>query len=96
MLYRPESSKEQTTPLPTTGFVILLGQELIKFKKRSETDTVATIIDCPLREGDAVMFGKYAGTTCNIENVEYRILFMDDIMCTLEATNPEAYAVTTD
>jgi co-chaperonin GroES (HSP10) len=50
----------------------------------------------PLRVGDMVMFSKYAGSEPTVEQVTYRMLNFSEIMCTLIATEPEAYAVTTD
>lgn len=52
--------------------------------------------DSGLQEGDMVMYGKYAGSDASVDKETYKILFIDDIMCTLVPTNPEAYAVTTD
>lgn len=93
LLYIPDKVKDTNMPMPTTGIVLKLGDDLIKWEEKPDGRLISY---CGLNEGDAVMFGKYAGTEATIDKVTYRILLFEEIMCTLEVTNEEAYAVTTD
>ncbi|NDC37445.1 MAG: co-chaperone GroES [Proteobacteria bacterium] len=69
----PDSAKEK----PQQGKVMAVG----KGKVRED----GAIQPLDLREGDRVLFGKYAGTEIKIENGEYLILREDDILGVLEA-----------
>lgn len=102
LLYRPANAVEATTPLPSTGIVIQLGEELIReFLRLSAQELpdedIHTVDEFwPLRPGDYVMFSKYGGTEIAVDKETYRVLLFEEIMCTLEVANPEAYAVVTD
>lgn len=97
LLYFPDSVKEQNTPMPSTGIVLQLGLELIEeFTIGRVGSDVVPESEWPLRPGDAVMYSKYAGSEASIDRGVYRILQFEEIMCTLDITNPEAYAITTD
>jgi len=69
----PDSAKEK----PQQGKVMAVG----KGKVRED----GAIQPLDLKEGDRVLFGKYAGTEIKIENGEYLILREDDILGVLEA-----------
>ena len=64
----PESVKEANTPRPSTGIVIQVGD---------------LYDDDPVKEGDFVMFSRYAGSDVQIEQEEFRIIETGEIMCTL-------------
>ena len=69
----PDSAKEK----PQQGKVMAVG----KGKVRED----GGIQPLDLKEGDRVLFGKYAGTEIKIETGEYLILREDDILGVLEA-----------
>lgn len=54
--------------MPTTGVVLMVGNLV----NREGVD---------IREGDTVMYMKYAGLPVKIENQECRILMCNDIIC---------------
>lgn len=73
-LYIPE--KEKHTPMPSTGIVVLKGIEL------DEEGYEGT----NLAEGDMIMFSKYAGTDFRVDEEDYRILDINEVICRLVAT----------
>lgn len=85
-------SEESNKPKPSTGVIVQLGEATIQ----DWTARLGPETEWPLREGYMVMFGKYAGAEFIIDQVEYRILDISEIMCTVMASNPEAYAPVTD
>ena len=72
-LFIPDSAKEK----PQQGKVMAVGKGKVK-----EDGTIQPL---DLREGDRVLFGKYAGTEIKIDNGEFLILREDDILGVLEA-----------
>lgn len=106
LLYIPETVKDQNTPLPSVGFVLALGDQLIQdfkypdgwYPNYGEEKDMIGLPDSewPIKEGDAVMFSKYAGSEVAIDKETYRIIEYKEIMCTLLCEDQEAYAVTTD
>ena len=64
----PDSAKER----PLIGEVIAAGAG-----KRAED---GTLIALDVKEGDRVLFGKYAGTEIKLEGVEHLILSESDIL----------------
>ncbi|AZO96478.1 co-chaperone GroES [Iocasia frigidifontis] len=40
--------------------------------------------DCDIKTGDQVVFDKYAGTKVNIDDVEYIIIKVDDVLAVIE------------
>lgn len=75
LLYIPESVKQQNEPLPSTGIVLQVGEEV----KQSPAYSAV------LTEGTAVMFSKFAGTSFVVEEeTGFRVLDVSEIMCTLE------------
>ena len=67
-LYIPETAKER----PQQGQVIAAGKGKVK-----EDGTVQPL---DLKEGDKILFGKYAGTEIKIEGEEYLIMREDDVL----------------
>ena len=68
----PDSAKEK----PQEGEVIAVGEG----KKLDNGDRVALDI----KEGDRVLFGKYAGTEIKLDGDEYLIMREDDILGVIE------------
>jgi chaperonin GroES len=67
-LFIPETAKEK----PQRGRVVATG----KGKVRED----GTIQPLDLKEGDEILFGKYAGTEIKIEGAEYLIMREDDVL----------------
>lgn len=68
-IYLPDTAKEK----PITGEVIAVGPG--KFVE-SKGDRVPP----PLKKGEKVIFGKYAGAEVRIEGEEYKILDVKDVL----------------
>ncbi len=68
----PDSAKEK----PMEGKVIAVG----KGKKTED----GKVIKLDVKEGDKVLFGKYAGTEVNIDGVEHTIMREDDVLGIIE------------
>ena len=64
----PDSAKEK----PQQGKVVAAG----KGKVRED----GTVQPLDLKEGDKILFGKYAGTEIKIEGTEYLIMREDDVL----------------
>jgi chaperonin GroES len=69
----PDSAKEK----PQEGEVIAVG----KGKKKEST---GEYIPLDVREGDRVLFGKYAGNEVKLDDEEYLIMREDDILGVIE------------
>ncbi len=72
-LYIPDSAKEK----PQQGRVLAVG------KGKVREDGKVQPLD--LKEGDKILFGKYAGTEIKIEGDDYLIMREDDVLGVLEA-----------
>jgi len=72
LLVVPEWVKKENTPLPSTGIVVTLGDEC------TEQDRNA------LCEGAMVLFSKYAGSDVIVEEENFRVLEVPEIMAVLE------------
>ena len=70
----PDSAKEK----PQEGEVIAVGAG----KKLDSGERVAMDV----KEGDRVLFGKYAGTEVKLDDEEYLIMREDDILGVIERT----------
>lgn len=68
----PDSAKER----PLEGEVIAVGSG-----KRLDDGTVAPL---DVKEGDRILFGKYAGTEIKLDGVEHLILREDEILGVIE------------
>jgi len=67
-LYIPDSAKEK----PQEGEVVAVGKgKLLENGTRIEPD---------VKEGDRVLFGKYAGTEVKLDSEEYLIMREDEIL----------------
>lgn len=64
----PESAKEK----PQQGIIVAAGQG-----KRTDK---GELIALDVKEGDKVLFGKYAGSEIKIDGVEHMILKEDEIL----------------
>ncbi|MCK9274707.1 MAG: co-chaperone GroES [Syntrophales bacterium] len=65
----PDSAREK----PIEGKIVAVGG--------GRKDEKGNRIPLELKEGDKVLFGKYAGTEVKVEGVEHLILKEDDIFC---------------
>lgn len=68
LLVIPEKVKEANEPRPTTGIVVQLGEAL----------------NGELKDGDMVMFSKYAGIDFYMQEDDYRVLPIENIMCVFD------------
>ncbi|RLA98558.1 MAG: co-chaperone GroES [Deltaproteobacteria bacterium] len=68
----PDTAKEK----PQMGEIISIG-------KGKKTDD-GKVISLDVKEGDRVLFSKYAGTEVKIEGEEYLIMREDDILGVIE------------
>ncbi|WP_319764755.1 co-chaperone GroES [Maridesulfovibrio sp.] len=68
----PDSAKEK----PLKGEVIAAGP--------GKLDDDGSRITLGVKEGDAVLFAKYAGTEISIEGVDHLIMREDDILAVVE------------
>lgn len=67
-LYIPETAKEK----PLSGLVVACGKgKILEDGSRRTLD---------VKEGDKILFGKYAGTEINLDGEEHLILREDDIL----------------
>ncbi len=76
-MHIPKQAKKDNTPLPSTGIVVQLGEEL-----RNENIQPRGIIPC-VQEGDMIMFSRFAGTDFRVDEEDFRILEENEVMCTL-------------
>ena len=68
----PDSAREK----PQQGIVIAVGNG----KRQNNGD----IIPLEVKEGDRILFGKYAGNEVTIDDTEYIIFREDDVLAVLE------------
>ena len=68
----PDSAKEK----PQEGTVVAVGSGI-----RKEDGTVLPL---DVKEGNKILFGKYAGTEIKIENEEFLMMKEDDILGVIE------------
>ena len=66
-LFIPDTAKEK----PQRGTIIAVGQGRIEN---------GTKIDMTVKEGDTVLYGKYAGTEINLDNEDVLIMRESDIL----------------
>jgi chaperonin GroES len=64
----PDTAKEK----PQQGKIIAVGPG-----KRTED---GKLIPMELKEGDAILFGKYSGSEIKVDGVEYLIMREDDVL----------------
>jgi chaperonin GroES len=68
----PDSAKEK----PAEGKIVAVGNG--KFSDDGKR------MDMDVKEGDRILFGKYAGTEVKIEDEEYLIMREDDVLGVIE------------
>jgi chaperonin GroES len=68
----PDSAKEK----PQEGKIVAIG--------KGKTDDSGKVIGMEVKVGDKVLYGKYAGTEINIDNVEYMILREEDVLAVID------------
>lgn len=73
LLVIPQAAREANTPKESTGIVIAVGDEAHH---------------PALKEGTAIMFGKHSGFEILVDEEEYRIIEVSDILCTIEFDDP--------
>ncbi|MCC6621191.1 MAG: co-chaperone GroES [Deltaproteobacteria bacterium] len=71
-IYIPDTAKEK----PLRGKVLAVGKG-----KLLDNGTLRPL---DVKEGDSVLFGKYAGTEIKIDGVEHTILREDDVLGVVE------------
>ncbi|MBP2675437.1 MAG: groS2 [Deltaproteobacteria bacterium] len=64
----PDSAKEK----PQEGLVVAVGPGKV-------TDN-GTRVECEVKVGDRILFGKYSGTDIKVDGVEHLIMREDDIL----------------
>lgn len=85
-LHLPESAVKEHELMPSTGIIIELGNSLVTYWYNNDTFEKIKEPNEDFAVGDMIMFSRYAGTTFNIENEDFRILDVKEVMCKLEAT----------
>ncbi|RLD17224.1 MAG: co-chaperone GroES [Caldiserica bacterium] len=68
----PDTAKEK----PQEGKVIAVGP--------GKRDEKGNLIPMDVKEGDKILFGKYAGTEVKIDGKEYLIMHQEDILAIIE------------
>jgi len=68
----PDTAKEK----PSQGMIVAVGE--------GKKDENGKRIPMDVKEGDRIMFGKYAGTEVKIDGQEHLILREDDIQATIQ------------
>jgi co-chaperonin GroES (HSP10) len=71
-LYIPETVKDKYDNQPVAGIVVMCGDDVL-----SDIDHIS--------EGDMVMFGRWSGNSYQIEQQDFRILDIKEVMCKVEA-----------
>lgn len=83
LLYVPEEVKEKNTPLPSTGIVIQVGEDATDLERANLTEAM-------------VMFSKHAGSDLVVNEEDFRILDIDEVMCIFELDADTPIAQVTD
>lgn len=78
ILFIPETVKDANTPMPSTGIVVQLGLGVSEYDQAK------------LPVGTAIMFSRYAGSVAMVDEEDFRILFVEEILCTLEKKDDES------
>jgi co-chaperonin GroES (HSP10) len=74
LLTVPKWVKEQNTPMPNYGVVVEVGAGVLG-------DDVLI-----LAPGTMVLFSKFSGVDLSVQEERFRILGVDEVLCTLETT----------
>jgi len=67
----PDSAKEK----PQEGLVIAVGP--------GKVTESGTRVECEVKPGDRILFGKYSGTDIKVDGVEHLIMREDDILAVI-------------
>lgn len=73
LLVIPQATREANTPKESTGIVVAVGDDAFH---------------PALEEGVAVMFGKHSGFEILVDEEEFRIIDVPDILCTIDFDDP--------
>ena len=90
LLVLPETAKEARRPLPSVGVIVELGTGIYNDYDKMPEAEMSIFNDLRIKDGDAVMFSKFAGSDVTVEEEDFRILDYKEILCTLEFTDPLA------
>ncbi len=71
-LYIPDTAKEK----PSRGQIVAVGP--------GKVDNNGNRVALEIKEGDNVLFSKYAGTEIKVEGVEHLIMREDDILAIID------------
>lgn len=85
LLVVPESIKAEYVPMPITGIIIGVGDEL---KAEGELEGVSS-----LKEGDMIMFSRVSGLQFTINSKDLRIIHANDILAVLADTDESVVEV---
>lgn len=66
----PSSAKEQ----PQMAEIVAIGPDILNDEKKKDQ----------VKVGDKVIFSKYSGTEVKVDNVEYTILKLNDVLAIVE------------
>ncbi|WP_077369657.1 co-chaperone GroES [Anaerosalibacter sp. Marseille-P3206] len=66
----PSSAKEQ----PQMAEIVAIGPDILNDEKKKDQ----------VKVGDKVIFSKYSGTEVKVDNVEYTILKLNDVLAVVE------------
>ncbi len=80
LLHIPKTAREANQPLPSTGIIVKLGNDF------TNPDIFRGDDPDNLREGDMIMFSRFAGMDFRVDEQDFRILEESEIVCTLEDT----------
>lgn len=75
LLYIPDSVKTSNKPLPSTGMVVEIGREV--------SDDDARILT-----GAAILFSKFAGHDFIVQEEDFKLIDVNEVLCTLEYDEP--------
>ena len=94
-LFIPDSIKQANTPIPSTGIVVLLGEAFY-----TNADAQKLNLDRGgnpiVEEGSMVLFSKFAGSDQRIQNEDFRIMDITEVLCTLTPVDDRAIALVKD
>lgn len=103
LLVIPKDVKKDNTPRPTTGIVVAVGPAIpcymcgrTKWEHDDRGWVCCAAYDPTLREGDMIMFPKFAGNEHIISEESMRIMDEKEVMCTLVDTEEVVREVSCD
>ncbi len=84
----PDTVREKNQPPPSTGIVVQMGSQCVCEENRASNGSLL------VNEGSMIMFSKYAGSDFNIDGRTYKVLDLQEVMCTLVDTKGVVGAIT--